>query len=720
MDLKSLREDRLKWSYEEFAEKLGVEVSTVQYLEENSDKINLQMIQKLIDITGLKMDEIFAYEKPKVKRVEPDYTWEAVDFTKKSIINYINKKLEECIISEDNRKKYIEGMEDGLNKTWIKPCISIVGRSDTGKSTLINTLIGSEKMPTSWTPTTAIAVYIKHKDDKPDFIESDTWIFADQIDNEVMWDVKRINDREYCERWKVAQGEVEILRTYGIRQGGMGVNKAGAAVVFLDAPILKNCDIVDLPGFGTKAEKDDRLTKIVVPQTDILIYLSQANGFLRDNDIDYLMGTMRNLPIWESKLDNDFKPLSNLYIVASQAHAVNHGSKEQLSYILEEGYKRLCGSLGEDYWKQRQKISGYEDYAKEILKRRFFTYTTDIPLLCERFNSDLQRTVEKLPMLVEDRVKAFLRVYVDSQKPNLEQQIMQFNGLLEKREECKILLDTIDSKELDRVRKNAENKKIIQKRIETLKNESLNEFSQYYETTINTDNIIKLLNDENVKNKKEEIECFARRLQNTIIAKGDEIISNKDQELSIDIQNYIKTYDEGIKSNFDKVSIDMDFDTTFIFATTLATLGILGGLGAYFAGQAMLIWGSVPFLAGIGGSIALNSLTFGPIGIAIGLLIVAGLAIVNLFGGMWEKRVAKKIVDIYDEEHILEKVRESFSNHWKETNNAFHNASEKLEVEWKKYVDNLRQMLTSYDVDEINKKISELEILKNFFDNIPL
>lgn len=721
MDFKALRENQLKWSREELAEALEVNVETIEHWE-NTGGVPFDVIAKITQISGLKMEDILSYEKPKVKRVEPDYTWETVDFTKKSIINYISKKLEECAISEENQKKYIIGLEEGLKRTWIKPRISIVGRSDTGKSTLINALIGMEKMPTAWTPTTAIAVYIKHLDDRPEFIKEDAWIFADQVNNEVVWDVKKINDREYCEQWKIAQGNVEILRSYGIRQENETAQKAGAAVVFLDAPILKDCDIVDLPGFGTETESDDTITFKVAQQTDILIYLSQANGFMRIEDITYLKENVRNLPIWEKKDDNDLKPLSNLYVVASQAHTVSNGSKIQLSNILKKGYENFCKTISKEYWQVRQKESGYvvEDYNQEIFKKRFFTYTTDIPALCERFISDLQRTVEKLPKLVEERVKDFLNVYVKSQIPSLEKEIAHYNGLLDKREEYKKLLANIDANELNRMQKNDENKKKVRDRIEVLREESWKEFSQYYGEMVNTDNIVKMLKDSNITNKKEDVECFASRFQELIMAKGNDIIASKDDKLSLDIQEYVEAFEENVKINFEKVSIEMEFDATVTFATALAAIGILGGLGAYLAGKAILIWGSFSFLAGIGGTIALNSLAWGPIGIAIGLIIATGLTVVKLFGGLWEKSLAKKIVEIYDKENVLGTVRNSFNVHWDETKEAFEKTSAKLDEEWNKYVEDLREMLNIYDEERINEKVIELENMKSFFENIPL
>ena len=168
-----------------------------------------------------------------------------------------------------------------------------------------------------------------------------------------MWNAKRLDDEEYCKKWKIASGKVDILRKFGTRQGGGLSTKAGSAVVFIDAPILLNCDIVDLPGFGTETRSDDEITFKAAQRTDILIYLSQANGFMRIEDSTYLKQNVRNLPVWEKKGENKLKPLSNLFVVASQAHTVNYGNKVQLDNILSSGCENFEKTLSKEYWNSR-------------------------------------------------------------------------------------------------------------------------------------------------------------------------------------------------------------------------------------------------------------------------------------------------------------------------------------------------------------------------------
>ena len=116
----------------------------------------------------------------------------------------------------------------------------------------------------------------------------------------------------------------------------------------------------------------------------------------------------------------------------------------------------------------------------------------------------------------------------------------------------------------------------------------------------------------------------------------------------------------------------------------------------------------------------MSSPIFGPIGLAIGIVIAGGLALVKLFGGSWEKSVAKKIVAYLEENDANSKFRDGINQYWNQTESAFDQAAAKLDEEWNTYVDTLRQTVNSYDISEIQNKIAVLRFLSDFFENIPL
>ena len=726
MDLKSFREDKLKIKTQTaFAELLGVDQSNISRWEKDPDSIPFQMIQRILEKTGATFEELTGWKRPIPDPLNVKDTWEKADFTKCTLTEYIRKALHQMDLPEEQRKAYIDDLRFGIEANLIKPKIAIVGRSDTGKSTLINALVGSDKMPTSWTPTTSIAVYIKHISDRPSFIEEDVWVFANHLGSENTWNERQLYNEEYCRSWKIAAGGVEILRSFGTRQGENYDKQARSAVVFLDAPILKTCDIVDLPGFGTETESDDEITFAAAQKADVIIYLSQANGFMRIEDITYLKRNISELPVWEAQGQNELKPLSNLFVVASQAHTISNGNRAELSNILDIGCKNLMKTLPNGYWTEREKASGYsyQGDGYEELRSRFFAYTTDIPDLCKPFNEELTKVLEALPVIIDERTKQFVRKYVASRKPNLTKEIQKYEGIVADRERYITLLSEIEANELARIKDNDARKNDVRTEISRLQKDSIDEFSTYLSSLLNVDALIQLMHEKGIKNKREDVELFGSSLQSALQARCEGILKVKSETLSEKTKNYINAFSASINGPFKDNNIEIDFDAGWAFASALSTLGVIGGFGVFLAStiSGTILFAGIGF--GIGSSIwagIITSSIFGPIGIAAGLLLAGGLGLAKLFGGGWEKNVAKKIVAAMEENDVAGKYRDGIKKYWAQTEQAFNQAADKLDNEWNTYVENLRTMVDSYDIDEIQTKMAALKYLSDFFDNIPL
>lgn len=725
MDLKSFREDKLKIKTQaQFAELIGVDQSSVSRWEKDPGSITLDTIITIANKTGANPNEIIGWEKQIPEPLKVDNTWAQVDFTKKTLATHISDMLEQMNLPEDLRKTYVADIEAGIVANMIKPKVAIVGRSDTGKSTLINALLGVEKMPVAWTPMTSIAVYIKHIDDKPTFINEDVWIFADHNDSEEMWDERKLYDEDYCCSWKIAAGGIEALRSYGTRQGEYYEKDAGSAVVFVDAPILKTCDIIDLPGFGTEVDKDDNLTFSISKKADIIIYLSQANGFMRIEDITYLKRNINELPIWEKKDENALTPLSNLFIVASQAHTVDSGNRAQLLEILDVGCKNLLNTLPDKYWEERQKASGYEYIGRgyKELRSRFFAYTTDIKEICEPFNQSLSTILEILPAVINERAKSFVKQYVSTRTPMLIAEIEKYEGIVNERDKYEKLLNEIDENELKRVKDNDTRKKEIRKTIQNLRTESSKEFTDYVSQTVNVDSIVSLMNEKGVKNKKESIEHFGSYFTSMIQEKCQMILNEKSDKLKEQTEKYISDYSSAVSCPFSNIGINVDFNAGWTFASALSNIGLIGGLGAYLVSS---IYGTITMTSAgaaigqamIGGFFAGSIL--GPIGIAIGLVIAISIAL-KIFTGGWQKNTAKQIISKFEKEGVATKYLKGIEDYWKQTTEAFDTAAKTLDEEWDKYVKDLREALNSYDINEITARIGHLRNIKSFFENIPL
>lgn len=137
----------------------------------------------------------------------------------------------------------------------------------------------------------------------------------------------------------------------------------------------------------------------------------------------------------------------------------------QLAEILDVGCKNLLKTLPNGYWTEREKVSNHvyanDGYAE--LRARFFAYTTDLPDICKPLNEKLTEILEVLPVIINERTKAFVRNYVASRKPNLIGEIQKYEGIVAERDKYELLLKEIERNELSRVRDNDARKKGIAK-----------------------------------------------------------------------------------------------------------------------------------------------------------------------------------------------------------------------------------------------------------------
>ena len=735
-DLKSFREDNLKMTQVDFAEMIGTRQDTVSRWEKNTDQIPLEALRTIAGKCGVTIDQLTGYEKPQPAPLNLENTWRTADFTQKTFVDYIDRYMtgRKCAPG-DKDYSFISELKKIVDKSISKPKVAIVGRSDVGKSALINSLIGIEKMPTSWTPTTSITVYIKHISDRPQYMEEDVWIFKTSLGEEQSWDDKRLQDEEYCRAWKLAGGSMDILRNYGTRQGeGFDKNDAGAAVVFADTSVLNVCDIIDLPGFGTGDRvEDDTMSLRAKKVADVLIYMSIANGFMRSEDIEYLKESIQNLVVIEDKAKNNLKPLSNLFIIASQAHTVSSGNKKELDHILDDGCARLTRTMPGNFWSNRKLISKHE-YTKADLRSRFFTYTTDIENLRADFNNDFCEMIERLPKIIDEKAKLSVRSFAESVAVDLSKEIESFIQLSNEREKYINLLTEIRNNEPKRANDNQNRRKDLIDYIRLMKKESVQEFATEYNKVVSADNIVSIIKHHGFKKKKEDMQALASYLNSQLKAKLEDNLQNKSESINEKINLYISAYQKSIDySNIPGITISMPpFDVERAFVSGLAGLATFGALAFWAStlgnlGAYILVAKGVSILSilgiSVGGSAAAMATVAaigGPVVLGIALGIIATLSIFAFFSGGWEKAVAKKIVSEYDKNNSLMKFKEVIEDYWNDTEGAFNAAADKLEEDWKRYVKELSDLINNYDIEDIKNKLEIAKDVKRFFENIPL
>ncbi|PLT33627.1 dynamin family protein [Bacillus sp. V5-8f] len=730
-DLQDFRQNVLKMTQEEFAKLIDSRQDYVSRMEKNPEAIDLSLLLKIASATGTTLDELVGYKKDLPKALSVDNTWETSSYIKKTMLEYIKVRMKDLNLEDTSHSNMVVELKKMIDSTLRKPTVAIVGMSDAGKSRLINSLIGQDKMPTSWTPTTSISVHIKHVEDRPSFIKEEAWIFKG---GKKGFDVHKLHDQAYCEKYKIAAGEAHILSDYGTRQGSKYLEDASAAIIFVESPILQICDIVDLPGFGTGDRvNDDKLAQKSKEFADIVIYLSIANGFLRGTDIEFIKNSINSLPVLENR-GNDLKPLNNLFVLASQAHTVNGGSKNDLLDILDAGSKRLYNEIPEEIWENRAEASGYS-YQEIHLRERFFTYTTDKPYLREDFEQDLKQLLEVLPVMINDKSKTSIQEFIASQKKELQIEINSYYGMLKKREQLIQYFNELKDNEPQRMNDNYQSRMNVLEKIQSFRQETINTFEDVYAEIISVDNIVEIIKKQGYKKKKDDIERLGGFISSKIQAKLQDILKKKSSDLNDVIDRFIKDFDESIKkpSNLDLDTYVIPFDSVKVFASGLAGLATFGGLaiwastlgnlGAYILvakGVSVLSAVGISVAGGTAGAASVVAALGGPITLGIALAVIVSLSVFAFVSGGWQKSIAKKMVKEYGKQNTLQKFVSEIDKFWNDTQMEFETAADHLEEEWQQKLKELVDEIASYSVEELEANIFKGKKMTDFFESVPL
>lgn len=714
-------------SEEAFAQEMNISVDELHQYCEGTMPLPQELLNNMCQFTGLQPGPggIFMGASSAsfaARPIKPDYTFSPAQQTKSNLVEYIKQGIQE--FQEDSVKSEIERIQSYVSFLK-KPRISFAGQSDTGKSSLINTLLGAEKMPAKWTPTTSIAVHIKHIDDRPAFMNEDVWIFGKKnTEQNEQWDDRRLNDEDYCKEFCIEKGGFELLSEFGTHQGEQENQKlASSAVAFIDAPLLKNCDILDLPGFAATAE-DDALHRFNTQEnvTDILLYLSRANGFLQDRDLDYLHECLKSLSPIEQNGKNNLSKLGNLFVIASQAGAVDNGNSTELKEIMRRRCKALCESyaLAADESNSvtllpfRTKKTGY-DYKEEDFLARFFTYEKNMSRLCQNFNSVFTALSEDLPKSFYQEFNIGLKEIVSECSYRVQQRVDEWNDMLCSKEKYAALYREIEQKEPARkVEQKALHKKMA-KRISTFATETKQDIQSKYDKIMNTAYIVDLIDERKVKNKKGDKEDFTTTINELLSNQVQTILANKTEEYNAELDNYLKEYAQSFNQYSANKDVDVKFDSTNSFALGLTGLGALGASATWLA-TSFTAWSVAAFgtLAGWGPIMAVG----GVVGIAIGAVIASVVALVKAFS--WKKDFAQSIIDAYRKKEYLEAIFTDVEQYWRDTKDSFAAGCEQVEKDWQEKSAFYKSLADESSIPILESKIAEGKKSLDFFTKIPL
>lgn len=721
-DLKNFRAKQLNgMSQEDFAKQVGISQDKVSRMESDPRQVSLEVLVKIATHFGMTLDELISLPKPMAQALSVDYTWSSAEFIRQTLLGYINHSNVGSAYESEIRE-----LTALVKKTIRKPKVAFIGRSDVGKSTMINTLLGTARMPAHWTPTTAIAVYVKHTNDRPAYMDEDVWVFRADTATDESWDDTRLGDEAYCRSLRLSSGNYDLLNTYGTRKGEHFIeSKATAAVVFIDSSLLLNCDIVDLPGYGTGDRmEDDQLSIREKSKADVLVYLSIANGFMRSEDISYIKDAIPSLADIESCGDIELKPLANLFIVASQAHVINHGNLEELNSILTAGCDRFERALTDGIWADRRKPVALID--------RFYSYTSNSPVLRERFEKDFCSLIEMLPHVVEQRAKGIINEWAAGKDTELQNVIAGYQQLLDDRKKCEEALREYDRLEPQRHSSFQKARQKVIEGIRKYKRESEEEVADCYNEVISEDNLVALMEQRDIKRNKEDLQIFSSYVSGLLQDKTNAILKEKSEKLADDIDEFLDIFEGSTVVSVDSVFLKVSpFSAKQAFAAGLAGITAHGALSTWAVScgnlwKYILAAKGISLLSAVGVSVGSTATAVGavaaisgPIVLDIALALIAIIIVFTIISGGWKKSIAKMFVESCRDERVLNKLQANINAYWADTQSAFNFSAENLDAEWKKHMEALREHIRAYDIDAVTAAKAEAEIMRDFLQNIP-
>lgn len=739
-DLKKFRQEQLQMTIEEIANDLDYLPQEIEMME-SSGKYPIDYIDEFCDYYGVSHEQL---RKPREKKKKINFTievngWEEIDAFKNDLLDQLRlfkkstTKKRNDSDSEYLKEQYTETLkslilvEEAVHSTLRKPTIAVVGMSDAGKSTIINQLIQAPKMPVSWTPTTSISVHIKHLSDRPDFLTDELVILGGQ---KQLLNIAKISNETYVKKYILAEGDSNLLHQYGTRQGEK-MDEATHAVLYLESELLKVCDLVDLPGFGTgDRSQDDKLAEQSYRFADIIIYLSVANAFLRGTDIEFIKAALAPLKPLESK-KNGLPSLSNFFMVASQAHTVNNGSRQELQQILTTNATRLYKEIPQEVWKMREKQSDIPITVQD-LANRFFTYTTNTGHLRKDFENDLKELLKKIPLIVHEQSKQVINQIVFNERENLVKQLEMIHQTMTNYEEMVGKFNDYQQKEGERVQQVKNHKAALLRDLKDFEEQSITAFKAEYNFVMSEKNIIEVIEKNNYKKKKEHLERLSSFLITQLQSRLQNVLSNYAQKFHTSVDRFLEEYDRTINTDpsITVGAVKVPFNTKAAFAGSIAGLGTFGALSIWAAsmgnlGAYILVVKGVSLLSAVGISVGGTAAATagvaaigGPIVLGIAIAGIASIAIWKAFSGSWKKDIVKSLNKQYSKTDIEQKLIKEIKSFWLNSENEVNEAITGVENSFIKHLNTLKADLDQVQSNQLPIKIQIVQEQMAVYDEL--
>lgn len=693
-------------SQAEMAKALDVSQSQISRYEEDPEDVPMKILKKWAEICG--------FLEGKLEPITVGHPYLDIQNKKKIIYEQLNYAP---VITESSsgviETLNVDNLISNLDQISRKPRLGVFGHFDMGKSRLCNVLLGDSCLPTRYQPTTSVACILRHISDKPSWQIEDVWMMDKDFN------IHKINDEEHCKRHRVKAGNLASLESYVTHQDDEDLD-SHYAVLYIDAPILLACDLVDMPGYEND-ENDSKRTELATTFVDIVLYLSTAQGFLGKNDLDYIGSLINVLPSYESE---KIGSLDNLFIIATRSDIIEN--QNDIFDLLNKAAKRAFKHLEYKF----EDRGAEEEITEEYFRSRFFTFSADKKYLRTEFEKNLVNLLQdRLPSLVSEKFNTSFQESLEALSHKYKNLTENLDNILNQREQMKIQLESMkEDEKVDSINRKKHKEKIL-KDIEIYKNECISEVKVVTKKYLTVDYIESMIKSR-YEDKKEAQQLAASYLSDSIQFSINKKVKEKSVELSEQIDDLLKEYDK--KQSFNK-DIKLDFDSKSIFMGAVASLTTFGALATWASivaagsnlGAYLLVPTVVSFLSSIGISVggtaaaaSIVAVLGGPITIGIGIAVVIGGIFAWLTGSSWQKKIAKKLVDLFEKEDFENKLIKGISAYWNDTSKAFESAANETEKKFQDEVSNLENSLSCLDDATLKEHKDYYTALSFFLKNL--
>nr|VFK28998.1 MAG: Dynamin family protein [Candidatus Kentron sp. MB]VFK29563.1 MAG: Dynamin family protein [Candidatus Kentron sp. MB]VFK74833.1 MAG: Dynamin family protein [Candidatus Kentron sp. MB] len=624
-------------------------------------------------------------------------------------------------ISNDDNVRFafdeFRGLVSVLNR---KPNVCFLGRFDSGKSTLANTLMRTNALPARIAPHTAIPTIVRHVLDRPPEMKDEVYLLNGYLQ------ISDWNNQAKIEKHLIASGSFDLLAKNTHKSDRSRHSKSLLALAFLDSPFLAACNVMDFPGYGHDKYDDEKAQQFEL-LADAIFYLSPIIGFLDAQDILRIGMIMDRLPDYEGQFPQ-YPLLGNLFVIATHADPENHDIKS-VHTVFDSGASRLWRELGQFALKRKAARIG-KNISEDDMKKRLHVFWKRKKEMCASF-SDESKTFLSVSLPAVWRTRADIEI--DKFKKKTLQTISGKIDAYQKRLGDLDQLETLYRQYRDAEPRRKHELRIKIQRMTNLMRkyavESKEEFRVEFFKLTTEEKIEELIRQR--YDEKQDAEKYALgHIYELIKDVLSSTLEPKTAYIMSETESFVREYRNQQELDGTTVLIDLGADD---MATFLAGAAGVGGLGALASlglvyGGAWLAAETTGMLAAIGtgavnigaaitaGLSSVLSVLTGPIGIAL----VAGLLLFAMFRGPWERRLAKTVRKKINEEKILDKLLNGIEQYWKDTEMAFLAGIEEMEKQRENSMDELRAQLDD-PVKGEEKMRRILEVLNNanrFFSDV--